>query len=67
MKKSSAIGRTKWLAFGFALLAALYGCAAERLHREGNELLEKGQIEEGLAKLEEAVKADPEDFKLRTN
>ncbi len=67
MKKSSAIGRTKRLALGFALLAALYGCAAERLHREGNDLLERGQIEEGLAKLEEAVKADPRDFKLRTD
>lgn len=50
------------------LLAALIltGCAGERLHREGMELLDQGRVEEGLAKLEEASKADPGNFSYRT-
>lgn len=48
------------------LLFLLAGCAAERLHRDGLSLIAAGQYEAGLEKLDEAVKADPEDFQLRT-
>lgn len=45
----------------------LLSCAADRLHKEGLSLIDQGQVEEGLAKLEAAVKADPKDFSLRTD
>ena len=44
----------------------LGGCAAEKLHREGQALLDQGRFEEGLAKLQEAAKAYPEDMSFRT-
>jgi len=43
----------------------LLGCAAQRMHDEGLTLLKQRRLEEGLAKLEEATKKDPEDFSLR--
>ena len=52
----------------FLLVAALLaGCAGQRLHAEGMALLEEGRIEEGLAKLEEASKAEPENVSYRTD
>lgn len=47
-----------WL---IALLAAvlLAGCAAQRKYNEGLELIEAGQYEEGVARLEEAHQLDP--------
>ncbi len=44
----------------------LGGCAGERLHREGMELLDQGRSEEGLAKLEAASKAEPGSLSYRT-
>ncbi|OGR35512.1 MAG: type II and III secretion system protein, partial [Desulfovibrionales bacterium GWA2_65_9] len=41
------------------------GCAGQRLHREGMALMEQGRAEEGLAKLEQASKADPENLSYR--
>ena len=38
---------------------ALAGCAADRMHREGVSLIEDGNLEEGLSKLEQARQADP--------
>ncbi|MEN6587982.1 MAG: hypothetical protein ABFE02_18235, partial [Sulfuricella sp.] len=51
------------------LLAAtmLAGCAGQRLHDEGMDLLAAGRNEEGLAKLEEATKADPGNLSYRTS
>lgn len=49
------------------LIAALVaGCAGQREHKEGMALLDQGRYEEGLAKLEEASKADPENLTYRT-
>ncbi|MFA6901554.1 MAG: secretin N-terminal domain-containing protein [Gallionellaceae bacterium] len=50
------------------LLAAtiLAGCAGQRLHNQGLALLEEGRSEEGLAKLAEASRADPENLSYRT-
>ena len=45
----------------------LFGCAAERIHKEGIELVDKGQLEAGLDKLQEASKSDPENLKYRTD
>lgn len=41
------------------LALALYGCAAEKLNREGLKQLDEGRYEEGIAKLEEAAKSEP--------
>lgn len=37
----------------------LGGCAAEKAFREGQSLLDEGRVDAGLAKLEEAVRAEP--------
>lgn len=49
------------------LLAVLLlaGCAAERSFREGKTLLSEGRTEEGLSRLEQAVKEDPESVEYR--
>ncbi len=47
--------------------ATMVGCAAQKLHREGMALMEEGRAEEGLVKLEEASKADPDNLSYRTS
>jgi general secretion pathway protein D len=46
--------------------ATVAGCAGQRLHREGMELMERGHAEEGLVKLEQASKAAPDNLSYRT-
>ncbi len=46
---------------------ALLSCASERLHKEGLSLIEQQHVEEGLAKLEEALKQDPQNLSIRTD
>jgi general secretion pathway protein D len=49
-----------------ALVAlALAGCAANETFREGREMVEMGEIEAGLARVEEALRADPENHEIR--
>lgn len=48
-----------------AMAALLGGCAAQQLHQDGQALIEAGNYEQGLAKLEQAVKADSGDVSLR--
>ncbi|HZW24344.1 MAG TPA: secretin N-terminal domain-containing protein [Gallionella sp.] len=45
--------------------ATVAGCAGQKLHREGLALMEQGRTEEGLVKLEQASKADPENLSYR--
>ena len=45
--------------------AVLAGCAGQKLHREGMSLLEDGHAEEGLVKLEEASKVEPDNVPYR--
>jgi len=47
--------------------AALAGCAGERLHREGQTLIADGKVDEGLAKLEQAVKEEPTNAMFRSD
>jgi len=47
------------------LIALLAGCAGDLYRREGLQLLEEGRIEEGLAKLEEAVREEPTNAAFR--
>jgi len=42
------------------------GCAGQRLQREGVALLDEGRVEEGLTKLSEASKAEPDNLSYRT-
>lgn len=52
----------------FMLAATLLaGCAGQRLQREGQALLDEGRIEEGLAKLAEASKVEPDNLSYRTS
>jgi general secretion pathway protein D len=61
-----------WLGFrrnaALLLLVAVMaaGCAGQKLHREGLALMDEGRAEEGLAKLEQASKAAPENLSFRT-
>jgi len=43
----------------------LWGCAAERLHREGVRLVREGEVEDGLTKLEQAVAMAPDSPEMR--
>ena len=55
-----------WLAFIVAA-TQLSGCAGEKAFREGNQQLREGKIEEGLAQLEAATKAEPNNLEYRTS
>lgn len=51
------IQRMSWIAL--LLTFVLTGCAGQALLKEGNTLIEQGQIEQGLAKIQLAIEADP--------
>jgi len=48
-----------------ACVVLLAGCAGEQLYREGQELVSQGRLEEGVAKMEAAVVAAPNDGRLK--
>lgn len=52
------------LALAAAALLALAGCAADRLHREGLQLVQQGQTEAGLDKIRQAAQMAPERLDL---
>lgn len=58
--------RALWGVLAAALLLGLAGCSAERLAREGRQLLGQGKVEEGVGKLQEASLADPRDYSYRS-
>ena len=45
----------------------LGGCAAQQLHREGQALIEEGRIEQGLERLQEALRIDPTNARFRSS
>lgn len=47
------------------VLILLSGCAGTQAFKDGNALLAEGKTEQGLAKLEEAVKLDPKNAEYR--
>ena len=47
------------------VVGLLGGCAAERMNREGLTLVDEGRYEEGLEKLQEAAKAEPNNMSYR--
>ena len=48
-----------------ALCALLSACAGNPAYKEGNALLDAGQVDQGLAKLEQAVHEDPHNAEYR--
>ncbi|CAE6856946.1 Type 3 secretion system secretin [Paraburkholderia nemoris] len=56
----------RWLALMLALPVLLDGCAAQQSYRDGQKLVSEGKVDEGLAKLEDAVKLQPADAKYRS-
>ena len=53
------------LAGAVAILALIAGCAANRLHEEGLKAVARGDYEDGVAKLSEAVRSDPRNMGYR--
>ncbi|MBI3562997.1 MAG: secretin and TonB N-terminal domain-containing protein [Gammaproteobacteria bacterium] len=51
----------------FLASVVLFGCATDRIHKEGIELVNQGQIEAGLAKLQQAVKDEPDNLAFRAD
>jgi general secretion pathway protein D len=49
----------------FVLLALVLGCAGHESLKEGQQLIEAGNDEQGLARLEQALKANPNDAEIR--
>src|SRR6478672_1964416 len=47
------------------VIAMLVGCAGRQAFREGNHLLAEGKVDQGLAKLEEAVSLEPKNAEYR--
>ncbi len=56
---------------GYALLILttllVAGCATQKLHSSGLSLVQEGQVEEGLAKLEQASNAEPNNPEYRSD
>ena len=48
-------------------LCVLAGCAADRLHREGMLAFDHGLYEEGIAKLEQAMRNEPDNMTFRVD
>ena len=51
--------------FAFVVALLLAGCAGHETLRQGQHMIESGNEEEGLARLEEAMKANPNDVEIR--
>ena len=54
------------LALAAAAAMFLSGCAGPIAYRDGNDLIEKNQIEAGLKKFQDAIAADPRNAKYRS-
>ena len=50
---------------GLLLILLLAGCAAQRAYQDGQQLLDSGKAEEGLAQLDKAYKLDPDNYEYR--
>ena len=48
------------------VMLVLAGCAAQRAYQNGQQLLDEGKAEEGLAQLEKAYSLDPDNGKYRS-
>jgi general secretion pathway protein D len=57
----------RWVSLASSLAAAmvLAGCAAQSAFREGQDFVQRGQTQEGMAKLQEAIALDPTSAEYR--
>jgi general secretion pathway protein D len=63
---SPSRGLTKKLMFAGVLISlAMTGCAAQTTYLDAKNLIEKDQVEEGLAKLQQAIAQDPRNTEYR--
>ena len=51
----------------FFVAVLLTGCAGQQLHNSGMSLVQEGHVEEGLAKLDQATKADPDNLQFHND
>ena len=49
------------------IILSLGGCASQKLHNEGIQLVQEGHIEDGLHKLDQASKTDPDNLTYRND
>jgi general secretion pathway protein D len=63
--KNSAMLRRSGIVFLMLMTVTLSGCAGLEAYREGQALLASGQAEQGLSKLEEAVRLEPKNAEYR--
>ena len=47
--------------------ALLSGCAGERYHQQGLDLIQEGKVDEGLAALDKAIKEEPNNGQFRSD
>lgn len=68
MPRTRCVPMFNWrhLALGLMLPALLAGCAAQQAYRDGRNLVAAGKIDEGIAKLNEAVTREPRDARYRS-
>ena len=59
--------RSRSLVVLLAAAMLLAGCATQAMHNKGMEQIREGQMEEGLAKLEAASAADPDNLTYRSD
>ncbi len=52
---------------GCALALFLGGCSNQKLHNEGIDLVQEGRLEDGIQKLEQASKSEPENLPYRND
>lgn len=45
----------------------LFGCAGEKAHRQGLAMIEQGQVEQGLEKLQQATREAPDNLSFRAD
>ena len=58
--------RRGWLLVWMAVLVGLAGCAGQAEYKDGMALINSGQTEDGLGKLAEAAKANPDSIVFHT-
>ncbi|MFM0340702.1 secretin N-terminal domain-containing protein [Paraburkholderia fungorum] len=65
-RRGFAMRNWRRLALIVAVPMLLAGCAAQQAYHDGQNFVSQGKIDEGLAKLQEAVQRDPHDAQYRS-